>query len=201
MKVDRIGKVVRVAPKPGPGAQAQAVSRNEVHITNIIGPTPKADVDPMATQELDIICREVDIPPPESIHATAMTDPAEADELDINPKLGRFRARQMDQVEYTVDAAFLENVIKVLIDNHNITITPHDIEAILSPFGECVVKAQLIPIQSRGVETVGGGCCSCSDEQKQEAVEVVKNVVLNGLSLVKHIPDLLGFLGKIGVSI
>jgi hypothetical protein len=154
MKAERIGKIVRVAP-----AQAHAQARNDIHITNII--QPKASVDALASeQQLDMICREVNVlPPPENsssdkagrlnlpaldpngfIKATAI--PAD-DDLDANPKLRKFKAKRTDQVEYIVDVAFLENVIKVLIDNHNINITPQDIEAILSPFGECVGKSTI----------------------------------------------------------
>jgi hypothetical protein len=221
MKAERIGKIVRVAPNAEPVAAAQALARNEFHITNIVGSQPKASVDALASMatlsplrhssnaseqqpaepgphprgaQMDLVCREVE--PPNSIQATT----AELEDFDDNPKLRRFRAKQLDQVEYVVDVAFLENVIKVLIDNHSISITPQDIEAILSPFGECVVKTEHILVKSRGIDE-DLNCCGCSKKQEQEAVEVVKSIALNGLSLVKHIPDLLGFLGKIGNNI
>jgi hypothetical protein len=168
MKPERIGKIMRVAPKPG--------------------------IDALASeQELDMICREAE--PPENIQATAS---AETEDFDENPKLKRFRAKQLNQVEYTVDVAFMENVIRVLIDNHDITITPKDIRDILTPFGDVVVKTQVMSVQNRSVEDLN--CCGCSKKQ-QEAAQVVKSIALNGLSLAKHIPDLLGFLGKIGISI
>jgi hypothetical protein len=181
MKPERIGKIIRVVPKAG--------------IDELASECASSRAPP--EQELDMICREVE--PPENIQATAPAA-AEMEDFDENPKLKRFRAKQLNQVEYKVDVAFMENVIGVLIDNHDITITPKDIRDILTPFGDAVVKTQMIPVQSGSVDE-DLNCCGCSKKQQQEAVEVVKSIALNGLSLAKHIPDLLGFLGKIGISI
>jgi hypothetical protein len=113
----------------------------------------------------------------------------------------KFRAKQLSDVEYTADCEFMEHMVKVIVENHNIKITPQDIEDILSYFGEVNVKTQLIQVQSRDVD-VDAGCFGCgSTEQKREAIEVVKSVVLNGLNVLKSLPDLVQFLGRIGVGI
>jgi hypothetical protein len=180
MKPERIGKIMRVAPK----ASIDALASEQELEMKVIPPIENSIDDIVASGAKGAIDAGI---------------PAADDDLVENPKLKRFRAKQLNQVEYTVDVAFMENVIRVLIDNHGITITPKDIRDILAPFGDAVVKTQMIPVESRGVEDLN--CCGCSKKQQQEAVEVVKSIALNGLSLVKHIPDLLGFLGKIGISI
>jgi hypothetical protein len=113
----------------------------------------------------------------------------------------RFRAKQLSDVEYTADCEFMEHMVKVIVENHHIKITPQDIEDILSYFGEVNVKTQFVEVQSRDVD-VDVGCFGCgSAEQKKEAIEVVKSLVLNGLNVLKSLPDLVQFLGGIGVRI
>jgi hypothetical protein len=40
-----------------------------------------------------------------------------------------------------------------------------------------------------------------TDERKEEVIETIKSIALNGLSLIKNMPDLLGFLGKLGLGV
>jgi hypothetical protein len=132
-------------------------------------------------QELEMICHQPEPPPGAAPH--------------------KFRAKQLSDVEYTADCEFMEHIVKVIVANHSIKITPQDIEDILSYFGEVNVKTQMVEVQSRDVD-LDVGCFGCgSAEQKKEAIEVVKSVVLNGLNVLKSLPDLVGFLGGIGVRI
>jgi hypothetical protein len=229
MKPERIGKVVKVAPRAGPTAQAQAI--NEVHITNIVGSTPRADCpaklgsaaelqgasdafgvpkaggDPLGTQELEMVCRdcpakpgsaaELQVEPPGSIQATA---PAELEDLDENPKLRRFRAKQLNDVEYVADCDFLRNIIKVLIQNHSITITPQDIEAIFAVWGDVVVNTRIERFMERDID-VEPKCCGCSKAQQERTIEVIKSILLNGMNVVKTLPDVVKFLGGLGLAI
>jgi hypothetical protein len=78
--------------------------------------------------------------------------------LDPNPKLHRFRAQRLDNVEYVADVAFLEHVLHTLITNHSITVTPADIEAMLSYFGDCAVNTRIEHYMTRDVD-VEPTCC------------------------------------------
>jgi hypothetical protein len=213
MKPERIGKVVRAAPRAGPVAQAQAI--NEVHITNIVGSTPKAGVDPLGTQELEMVVAP--LPPPQAvchgveppgastfgagaIGAIQATAPMELEDLDENPKLRRFRAKQLDQVEYVADCDFLRNIIKVLIQNHNITITPLDLEGIFGVWGDVVVNTRIEHVIERDID-VEPKCCGCTKAQQERAVEVIKSILLNGMNVAKTLPDVVKFLSGLGLAI
>jgi replication initiation and membrane attachment protein DnaB len=135
-------------------------------------------------QELDTICHEVE--PPE-----------EVDEFPQNPKLRRFRAKQLSEAEYIADCEFLRNIIKVLIDNHNISITPEDLQMIFGYWGEVVINTKVEHYTTRDPDV---GCCGCSKAQQEKAVEVVKSILLNGLNVAKSLPDVVQFLGKLGIG-
>jgi hypothetical protein len=122
---------------------------------------------------------------------------APEEEWEQNPPLKRVRARRIQEAEYIIDVAFLSHIIKTLIEHHGITITPADVETILSYFGEADVRTERQTLKTRGKKKKGG---CCSDIEPDEVIEVVKKVALNGLSIAKHIPDLLSFLSSVGIS-
>jgi hypothetical protein len=170
MKQDRIGKVVRAA-----------------------GPTEQ-------TQELEMICVGV-APSPGALDAMGSVQSAvELEDLDDNPKIKRFRAKALDQVEYVADCDFLRNIIKVLIQNHNITITPQDLEGIFGVWGDVVVNTRIEHFIERDVD-IEPGCCGCSKAQQEKAVEVIKSILLNGLNVAKSLPDIVKFLSGMGLNI
>jgi hypothetical protein len=184
-----------------------------IQITNIVGSTvqPNAGFDPMASTldtggvkeravELDCPARPGSAAELHDIIAAPIAG-TDDEVLDPNPKLHRFRARRAGSLEVVVDVEALTHIIHVLIDNHSIVVTPKDLEDVLSYWGEPTVKTERVVVQSRGVPVVGGGCCACTDEQKEEVIETIKSIALNGLSLVKNMPDLLGFLGKLGLGV
>jgi hypothetical protein len=134
-----------------------------------------------------------------SVAATAPAQGVELEEFEANPKLMRFRAKRTDDVEFIVDVEFLVHVIKVLVAKHSITITPDDIEEMLSYFGEVVVKTTQQTYMVRDAEEPG--CCGMSKAQQERVMTVIKSAALNGLNLARNVPDMLGFLTRIGVSI
>jgi hypothetical protein len=119
--------------------------------------------------------------------------------LDPNPKLHRFRAQRLDNVEYVADVAFLEHVLHTLITNHNLTVTPADIEAMLSYFGECAVNTRIEHYMTRDVDAEPK-CCGTTAKQREQAIEVIKSVVLNGLNIAKSIPSMQQFMGRLGIG-
>jgi hypothetical protein len=42
-------------------------------------------------------------------------------------------------------------------------------------------------------------CCGMSEKQQEKVVEVIKSIAINGLSLVKHLSELLSFLADMGI--
>jgi hypothetical protein len=119
--------------------------------------------------------------------------------FDPNPKLHRFRAQRLDNVEYVADVQYLEHIVHTLITNHSIVVTPADIEAMLSYFGECTVNTRIEHVMSRDVD-VEPTCCGTTQKQRDEAIEVIKSVVLNGLNIAKSIPSIQQFMSKLGLG-
>jgi hypothetical protein len=190
----RIGKVIpRQEVFVHEGAiQANAANTNTIQITNVVGSEatpPAAGIDPLCS------VREVELPEIRDDVDIVFHQPSE--EYDANPKICKFKAKRADDHEYIVDVDFLVHVIRVIVENHN-TLTPIDVEEMLSGFGEVSVKTQQQTYMTRDVEP---GCCGMSATQKEHVMTVIKSVALNGLNLAKHIPDMLSFLTKIGVSI
>jgi hypothetical protein len=59
-----------------------------------------------------------------------------------------------------------------LIDNHNISITPEDLQQIFGYWGEVVINTKVEHYTTRDTDV---GCCGCSKAQQEKAVEVVKS--------------------------
>jgi hypothetical protein len=206
---------------------AQSNSRVEnpanIQITNIVGSSvqPIAGFDPMASAELQtggpehwgrselpsLGTSKFTPPEPSAPKPTCMKERAveldeilEADEVpDPNPKLHRFRAQRLDNVEYVADVAFLEHIVHTLITNHSITVTPADIEAMLSYFGECAVNTRIEHCMTRDVD-VEPTCCGTTQKQREQAIEVIKSVVLNGINIAKSIPSMQQFMSRLGIG-
>jgi hypothetical protein len=194
----RVGKPVLQRVKSDtshPNTTAQSSSKAEngnanITITNIVGP-PTGGIEPLASS-VRILAAE---PQLDAIAPDILGDNV----LDPNPKLHRFRAKRSDELEVVVDVEALTHIIHVLVDNHSIAVTPKDLEDILSYWGDPTVKTEQVVVKSRGVST-GHSCCSMTDDQREEVVETIKSVALNGLNLVKALPDLVTFLGKLGLA-
>jgi hypothetical protein len=187
----RIGKVIPRAP--GGVVHANPMNTNVISITNVVGneaTAPAGGIDPLCT------VREVELPEIRDDVDIVFQQPSE--EYEANPKICKFKAKRADDHEYIVDVEFLVHVIKVIVENHNITFTPADVEEMLSGFGDVSVKTAQQTYMTRDVEP---GCCGMTATQKEQVMTVIKSVALNGLNLAKHIPDMLSFSTKIGVSI
>jgi hypothetical protein len=96
-----------------------------------------------------------------------------------------------------VDVRFLKHVIKTLITNHNIITTPHDLECILSYYGDVEIKTNKQVIQHRGVKKKS----VCSDVDSDEVIEIVNKVLVNGVNIVRKVPDFIAFMQSLGLSL
>jgi hypothetical protein len=193
----RVGKVITFKAERVPQSIAKAEGAN-IHITNMLGSTitsPAAHQIPLVSTALPQT-EPSRFEPPEPEPPLRDDEPLELEEFNTNPQLRRFRAKRIEEVEFVVDVEFLEHVIRVLIERHNIRVEAEDVEAIMSYFGECVVKTKEERFTTRGVDV---GCCGSKAEQ-EKAMKIVKSVVVNGLNLVKHVPALLEFMRGIGLS-
>jgi hypothetical protein len=124
--------------------------------------------------------------------------PEEDPEFPANPKLKRVHTNRIYDADYTIDCDFLKHVIAILISHYNIQLTRLDVQSIVSYFGEVAVKTKKQKIKVRDVDAASGSCGGAA--AREEIVELIKKVSLNGLSIAKHIPDLLEFLKSIGIS-
>jgi hypothetical protein len=102
-------------------------------------------------------------------------------------------------LDNVADVALLEPVIRTLITNHSINVTPADIEAMLSYFGDCAVNTRIEHYMTRDVDAEPT-CCGTTQKQREQAVEVIKSVVLNGLNIAKSIPSMQQFMGRLGIG-
>jgi hypothetical protein len=213
--MSRVGKVLAFRTEKVPQATtAQATSKAEganIHITNISGYAASSAASAMlgstitspAAHQIPLVSTALPqtetfrFEPPEPEPPLRDDEPLELEEFNTNPQLRRFRVKRIEEVEFVVDVEFLEHLIRVLIERHNIVVDAEDVEAIMSYFGECVVKTHEERIMTRGVDV---GCCGCSKAEQEKVMKVVKSVVVNGLNLVKHVPALLEFMRGIGLS-
>jgi hypothetical protein len=204
----------------GAGGTARVENPANITITNVVGSSiaplapcsgavePSGGINIMGTNpDME---RETGGPEHWGLGTSEFTPRSSADNVEIttaaeplnpNPKLHRFRAKRSDELEVIVDVEALTHIIHVLIDNHSIIVTPKDLEDILRYWGDPTVKTELVAVQSRSVPVAGGGCCACTDEQKEEVIETIKSIALNGLNLVKSLPDLVSFFARLGLSI
>jgi hypothetical protein len=217
--MQRIGRPIKqraIMETTAPVANSQSNSRVEnpanIQITNIVGSTvqPSVGIDPLAstldtgapeylgadTKPGGMKSRGVEL---DDIIATPIEEGDNVEVLDPNPKLHRFRAQRLDNVEYIADVQFLEHVIHTLITNHNITVKPADIEAMLSYFGECAVNTRIEHCMTRDVDAEPT-CCGTTQKQREQAIEVIKSVILNGLNIAKSIPSMQQFMGRLGIG-
>jgi hypothetical protein len=178
MKPERIGKIVNHKQKP-----------EDDNVND-------------STQNLEMMCipRNIDIVPTPGFDALGSVQADDSDDIvyESNPKLRRFKAKRSDQLEIVIDVAFLQHIIKTIIENHGVVLSPKDTEDILGYFGECVVKTEHVAVLPRGAEEPR---CGCSKKQQQEFMDVVKSVLLNGMKLGTQMPQFVQFLGNLGLSI
>jgi hypothetical protein len=207
----RVGKMMEY------GATSQQCESPNINITMSVGsvvggnaaessepvvlatPAQPSAFDPagvLATpSEVDVNCfRRTDV----GALPSAAVSGADCEEFDQNPRLRKFHAKRLEEQEFVCDVEFLRNIIKVLIVNHHISITPQDWEDILGVWGDVVVKTTDRRITSRDVEPT---CCGTTAKQKEQILTVVKSIMLNGLSLAKHLPAVVSFLGEIGIAL
>jgi hypothetical protein len=111
-------------------------------------------------------------------------------------ELRRFRQNQ-DVLDIAVDVKFLKLIIKTLITNHHITTTPHDLECILSHYGEVEVKTDKQVVKHRGVKKKA----ICSNVDTDEVIDIIQKILVNGVNIVRKIPDFVEFLGELGLSL
>ena len=100
-----------------------------------------------------------------------------------------------DSKSVVVDTGFLKHVISVLISNHGITTDVKDLEDIFGYYGDVEVKTQKQYVQKRGSKKRG----ICSNVDLDVVIDVVKKVVVNGINILKKVPDFIGYLETLGI--
>ena len=129
--------------------------------------------------------------------ALASTFDINTDDLQSNQDIKRFEIKSETHEPIVIDVKFLRHVIDTLIRNHNITTTPQDLTDILTYFGEVDIRTQKQTIQTRGVKS----WWSCSDVDAAEVVETVSKILVNGVNIVKRVPDFISYLSNLGIAI
>jgi hypothetical protein len=102
-----------------------------------------------------------------------------------------------NEAEFIIDVAFLRHVIHILITHHQLTITKHDIEAIMTHFGEVDVRTKKQRVHERSADV---SCCGGS-ETHEKIIEVIKKVIVQGWNVAIFVPELVSFLGDLGITL
>jgi hypothetical protein len=142
---------------------------------------------------------EAPVSVPATTDTTDRTAPIELEEFDANPRLKRFRAKRADNLELTIDVAFLKHLIHVLIENHSISISPKDTQCIMSFFDtdcEVRIKKRKIIERSAGEPT----CCGTTEYEREVIVDTIHKIIVGGLNVLKTAPQFISFLAELGVS-
>jgi hypothetical protein len=123
----------------------------------------------------------------------------ECEDLCDNVDLKRFRFHNNDKLEICLDVLALKNIIRVLIQNHNIVTTAKDLEDIISYWGETEIKTEKQAILTRSPKK--SGFCGCSDEEIGEFVNTITKISLNGINILKRLPTFIACLQELGLSV
>jgi hypothetical protein len=127
---------------------------------------------------------------------TSFTNPtASALSVDVNQEVRSFDVRSDDVKNIVVDVGFLKHVITVLISNHHIDTDVKDLEDIFSYYGNVEVKTQKQYVQKRGSKKRG----ICSNVDLDDVIDVVSKVVVNGINILKRVPEFVGYIESLGI--
>jgi hypothetical protein len=180
-------------------SKPSAKSQTNISIRNFVGALP---TEPLTTSEAVVLGTAGDnvvdsltqIQVPDSLKTSEFKrDEPPTDDIELR----RFRQNQ-EVFDIVVDVRFLKQVIKTLIANHHITTTPHDLECILSLYGDVEVKTDKQVVQHRGIKKKKG---VCSEVDADEVIEIVEKVLVNGINIVKKLPDFVQFLSSLGLNL
>ena len=103
--------------------------------------------------------------------------------------------RRTPEQNIVVDVNFLKHVITVLISNHSIATDVKDLEDIFSYYGNVEIRTQKQYVQTRGTKKRG----ICSNVDLDDVIDVVQKVVVNGINILKKVPDFIGYLETLGI--
>jgi hypothetical protein len=219
----RVGRVVKANVKGYPevqstqGTNAQDTTTN-IYVQTILGSSAEVSEAERLDLKSGPLSRKVVVKPPVSTfdlpdvdepveeaivpvktESTATDESTlELEELpDQNPKLRKFKAGTLRTAEFNIDVSFLRHVIHILITNHALTLTATDIHDIFAYFGEVEVRIKKRKIVERDVED--SGCCGPAHREK--IVEVIQKILVLGLNIAKYCPELVKFMGDLGISL
>jgi hypothetical protein len=185
---------VNVSPKIGrrvdsPSSRSSTRNETNISISNIVRTIPSQ----ITQNEPAILGTTPDNGVVDSLTEIQVPDPLKTSD---NIELRRFRQNQ-DVLDVVVDVRFLKLVIKTLITNHNITTTPHDLECILSHYGDVEIKSDKQVVQHRGVKRTG----LCTNVDSDEVIDIIQKILVNGVNIIRKVPDFVQFLSELGLSI
>jgi hypothetical protein len=137
---------------------------------------------------------------PSELRTSEFTNIDDRAQRDLNSQgdlieLRRFCQNQ-DVLNIVVDVKFLKHVIRTLITNHDITTTPHDLECIMSYYGDVEIKTEKQVVKHRGIKK---GMCTKVDSD--EVIDIVQKILVNGVNVVRKIPDFIEFIQSLGLSL
>ena len=167
-------------------------SGTNIHISNVIGAGSLTEPAILATPAC-VVDSLAEIQVPTELKSTDCADGPPTD----NPEFKRFRFRATDQLEFAADVRFLKHVIKTLIENHHITTDVKDLNDVLSYYGDVEVRTDRQVVQHRGVKRAG----LCSSVDADEVIDIVQKVLVNGVNIVKRVPDFVQFLSELGLTL
>ena len=134
-----------------------------------------------------VLATPVDSLAPPPALATDVADNITIQNCDVKQHIGDDR--------FVIDVGFLRHVITVLLSNHHIITTPTDVHDILSYYGNVDVRLQKQVLQHR---SSGGLCCNVDVD---EVMEIVQKIIVNGVNIMKKVPDLISYLEGLGLQI
>jgi hypothetical protein len=158
--------------------------QNESFVPEVLGTPPDSLImpSPLQTSKFDQNDESVQI-------QDVLETPS--DNIDIRS----FDVKSDDVKNIVVDTGFLKHVISVLISNHGITTDVKDLEDIFGYYGDVEIKTQKQYVQKRGTKKRG----ICSNVDLDDVIDVVQKVVVNGINILKKVPDFIGYLETLGI--
>ena len=175
-----------------PSTRSVALQSVHIHNHNIVGAAASLPTFPHHDVEQIQVAESSEPAVLASSVATANTDVL-ATPVDVEPK--RFAVQNYACADFIVSVGFLKHIIAVLVRNHSITTDAKDLNDILSYFGE--VDMRVSAVQHRSVKNKGW----CSNVDIDDIVEVVQKVLVNGVNIIKRVPDFVEYLQQLGIAI
>jgi hypothetical protein len=152
--------------------------------------------EPLPTTEKQSIEQSETTPTPEFVRQDSLIVP-EALRTNDHVQIRHFEAKPEDLFKLDVDVNFWKHVIKILITNHHITTDHKDLSDILMYCGDVDIKAEQQHIKTRSAKNKR----LCGNVDIDEVIEITQKVFVNGVNILKRLPDFIQFLSELGVNV